>query len=230
MLYIVATPIGNLDDLSIRQAKTLADSEIILAEDTRSAFKLLEAIKKRFDFKIRDNQIVRSFYKEVEYKKSFDVIKDLENGKIVSLISESGMPVISDPGSILLKEVIKLNIKFTVIPGPSAVISALILSGFNTGNFMFLGFLPKKNNELRKLIKKIQKISEVTPSNIFVAYLSMYRYIDSLKIMDELIPDADICICREMTKKFEEVIRGKPKELMSKKFKGELTLVLKLTH
>jgi len=228
MLYIVATPLGNLDDLSVRQAKTLVSSDIILAEDTRSAYKLLKAIVDRFGFKSTEKQIVRSFYREKEYTKTFEAIKDLEQGKTISLISESGMPLISDPGEQLVKEVIKRKLKFTVIPGATAFTIALIHSGFSTKKFMYLGFLPKKQSELKTLINKLMKINKIVEEATFVTYVSIHRLNDTLKIMDQLIPDADICICREMTKKFEEIIRGKPKELMDKKYKGEITLVLQL--
>ncbi|MEX1052356.1 MAG: 16S rRNA (cytidine(1402)-2'-O)-methyltransferase [Patescibacteria group bacterium] len=226
MLYIVATPLGNLDDISIRQAKTLVNSEIILAEDTRSAFKLLEAIKTKFNYKVIDNQKIISFYKEKEYQESFEIIKDLEAGKTISLISESGTPLISDPGEILLKEVIKRKIQFTIVPGSTALITALLHSGFPAQSFMFLGFAPKEDKTLKKLIVKIQRISEIEPNTSFIFYLSKYRYNNTLNVFNDMVPDAEICICREMTKKFEEIIRGKPKNLMNLKLKGELTVVL----
>jgi 16S rRNA (cytidine1402-2'-O)-methyltransferase len=158
----------------------------------------------------------------------FDVVKDLEDGKIISLISESGLPLISDPGEKLLREVIKRKLKFTVIPGSTAVTTALVHSGFTTKNFLFLGFIPKKQVELEKLINKLISIKKIIGDVTFIAYESAHRLETTLKIMEQLIPDEEVCICREMTKKFEEIIRGKPSELIGKKYKGEITLVLKL--
>src|SRR3989339_862609 len=124
MLYIVSTPIGNLDDLSLRQAKTLATSDIILAEDTRFAFTLLDAIKKRFMLSVTCSKIW-SYYKEKEFEKLPEIINLLEQGKNISLISQAGTPLISDPGYLLVKTAVKRDIQITVIPGPSALITAL---------------------------------------------------------------------------------------------------------
>ncbi|MEK7109754.1 MAG: SAM-dependent methyltransferase, partial [Patescibacteria group bacterium] len=130
MLNIVSTPIGNLDDLSIRQAKTLATSDIILSEDTRSAQTLLEAIKKRFTLTVTCST-VWSYYKEKEFQKLPEIIDLLKEGKNISLISEAGTPLVSDPGYLLVKSCTQRNLPITVIPGPSAVTTALVYSGFN---------------------------------------------------------------------------------------------------
>ena len=113
MLYIVATPIGNLDDLSLRQAKTIINSEILLAEDTRSARKIINAIKEKFGLIPINIQIIQSFYKDNEFDLTYKILKELGKGKNISMISESGMPLISDPGGFLVNEVIKRNIKFS---------------------------------------------------------------------------------------------------------------------
>ena len=227
MLYIVATPIGNLDDLSIRQAKTIINCEILLAEDTRSAHKIISAIKEKFGLTSKNNQQIQSFYKENEFDLTYKALKDLEQNKDISLISESGLPLISDPGGFLVNELIKRNIKFTVIPGLTALATALVYSGFNSKNVMFIGFLPKKNTDIKKTIKNLIEINKIRKDLTIVFYESIHRINNTLKIFDELIPEANVCICREMTKKFEEILRGKPKELMNKKYKGEITLVLK---
>ncbi|MFH0979565.1 MAG: 16S rRNA (cytidine(1402)-2'-O)-methyltransferase [Candidatus Roizmanbacteria bacterium] len=236
MLYIVSTPIGNLDDLSIRQAKTLINSDIILAEDTRSARILLDAIKSRFkDLTSRIYSLnIVSYYKEKEFEKLPEVIEWLEQGKNISLISESGSPLISDPGYLLVKTCIKEKIPFTVIPGSTAIISSLILSGFNPKEFMFLGFLPKKETEKNKFINKLKSIKEIFPEMIFVFYESPQRINETLQCFtspagrqETLKWNPDIVICREMTKKFEETTRGKAAELMNKQYKGEITVVLK---
>ena len=145
MLYVVSTPIGNLDDLSIRQAKTLAASDIILAEDTRSAQILLDAVKKRFNIPVVCST-VWSYYKEKEFQKLPEIIDLLKEGKNISLVSEAGTPLVSDPGYLLVKSCIQRNLPITVIPGPSAATTALVYSGFNPQEHMFLGFFPKKNH------------------------------------------------------------------------------------
>lgn len=228
MLYIVATPIGNLRDLSIRQAETLANSEIILAEDTRSAKTLLRAIKRLFNLQINPNQRLISYYKEKEFEKLPEVLKLLKENENVSLISESGMPLISDPGFLLVKTVIKESIPYIVIPGPTAVVTALVASGFNTQDFMFLGFLPKKEQEIMKTLKELRNLKRLFPEVIAAFYESPKRVNITLELIQQVLPSSEVVIARELTKKFEEIIRGKPKDLMSRNYKGEITVILKL--
>lgn len=226
MLYIVGTPIGNLDDISLRQAKILVASDYILAEDTRSAKILLDAINKRFTLQVTSIPKIISYYKEKEFEKLAYIIDLLKEGKTVSLISESGMPLISDPGYLLVKTVIKEKLSLTVIPGPSAITTAMVLSGSMKKEFMFLGFLPKKSSELLKLFSRFKSLEELFQEMVFVAYESSQRIKETLKLLSETLPESKICICREMTKKFEEVIRGKPIDLIERNFKGELTLII----
>lgn len=230
MLNIVSTPIGNLDDLSIRQAKTLIASDIILAEDTRSAKILINGIKQRFPQLITNHQsldtLLISYYKEKEFEKLPQVIDSLKQDKVVSLISESGTPLVSDPGYLLVKTCIKEKIPLTVIPGPSAVVSAMVLSGFDPSEFTFIGFLPKKQNEKIKILKKIRSVKKIFPDLSFVFYESAQRINSTLNIFEELEWDPDLVICREITKKFEEVVRGKAIELLNRTYKGEITIVL----
>ena len=228
MLFVVSTPIGNLDDLSIRQAKTLMSSDVILAEDTRSAKILIDAIGSRFSHissNVNRPNIV-SYYKEKEFEKLPEVIDYLKQGKTVSLISESGTPLLNDPGYLLVKTCVKEKIPFTVIPGPSAVTSALPLSGFDPSQFVFLGFLPKKQNQKIKIFKKLALVKQVFPEMVFVFYESPQRINETLQCINTLKWDPDIVICREMTKKFEEVTRGKAEELLKRNYKGELTIVI----
>lgn len=229
MLYIVGTPIGNLDDLSLRQAKTLLSSDIILAEDTRSAGILLDACRLRSQPLITSHQTPKliSYYKEKEFEKLPEVMEFLKDGKNISLISESGMPLISDPGYLLIKTAIKEKITITVIPGPSAITTALICSGFNPHRFMFLGFFPKKQSELLRLINKAKQIKQIFPEMIVVFFESPNRINQTLQYINESSPEFEIVICREMTKKFEEVIRGKAVDLMNRTYKGEITVILK---
>ncbi|PIP62686.1 16S rRNA (cytidine(1402)-2'-O)-methyltransferase [Candidatus Roizmanbacteria bacterium CG22_combo_CG10-13_8_21_14_all_35_9] len=228
MLYIVSTPIGNLDDLSLRQAKTLVNSDIILAEDTRSAKILLDAIKQRFQFQVSSfkSPVIVSYYKEVEFEKLPEIISWLKQEKKVSLISESGSPLISDPGYLLVKTVIKEKLPLTIVPGPSAIISGLQLSGINPNQFMFLGFLPKKENQIVQLINQLYTIKKTFPEMVFVFYESPQRIYRTLQCFKSLEWRSEIVICREMTKKFEEIIRGKAEELLKRNYKGELTVVI----
>ena len=200
MFNIVATPIGNLKDLSIRQAETIASSDYLLCEDTRTVQNLFLAIKNKFNLKINQKQEIISFYKEKEYTESFRIIEILKNNKIVSLVSESGTPIISDPGLFILQQVIKNNIPYSVIPGTTALITALVYSGFENKKFMYLGFLPKKENEIIKLIDNIKSVVKIIPKTSFVFYDSNHRINKTLEILDKYIPNTNICICREMTK------------------------------
>lgn len=226
MLYIVGTPIGNLEDLSIRQAKTLSQAEIILAEDTRSTSFLIEKIKEKFNYSINPNQKIISYYKEKEFEKLPEILEWLEDGKHIALASEAGMPVISDPGFLLISTCIKRNIPFTVIPGPSAVTTAVVYSGFNPKQYMFLGFLPKKESELIKLIGKIKEVKKLFSDCIFVAFDSPMRINESLKLLKEHYADGEVVVTRELTKKFEEIVRGKAEELLKREYKGEITLLV----
>lgn len=227
MLHIVSTPIGNLEDLSYRQAYTLAWSDVILAEDTRSAHKLMGGIESIFGVKRKAEQQFWSYYKEVEFEKLPDVLDLLRNDKVVSLISDAGTPLVSDPGFLLMKQVIRENLQYTVIPGPSAVITALIHSGVNAQNFQFVGFLPKKNGELMKAVDQMKRMKEMNKDIAIVFFESAQRMNETLSILNTILPEVHVTICREMTKKFEEVLRGTPAELMKHKgLKGELTVVI----
>jgi len=235
MLYVVGTPIGNLKDLSFRQAETIAQADIILTEDTRSISAIYKAITTYFKMPINPSQRTISYYKEKEFEKLPEVINFLKEDKKVVLVSESGMPLISDPGFLLVKTVIKQNLPYTVIPGPTAITTALVASGFNpsplsdktTGGFMFLGFLPKKSTHLLQLFNRLQLVRKIFPETIFVFYESPHRIKSSLQCFDTLKCDAEIVVCRELTKKFEEIVRGKAKDLMNRDYKGEIVLLIK---
>jgi len=226
MLYIVATPIGNLEDLSIRQAKLISSADILLSEDTRSSGLLLLQIEKLFNYKQNPKLRHVSYYKETEFQKLPMVLSELESGKQVVLISSAGMPIISDPGSLLVKQVIKKSIPYTIIPGPTAYTTALVHSGFETGTHMFVGFFPKKTSELAKLLKQFTTIKSINPETVFIAYESPNRINKTLETISTYLPNTDLVICRELTKKFEEIIRGKAKDLMQRPFKGELVILL----
>jgi 16S rRNA (cytidine1402-2'-O)-methyltransferase len=226
MLYLVATPIGNLDDISYRQAKILSSSDYILAEDTRSYAILRQGIQERFHFQFIKKQTVISYYKEKEFEKLPFVIQLLNEGKTVSLVSESGMPVVSDPGQLLVRISIKKHIPFIIIPGPSSVDTAFGYSGFKTNQFMFAGFLSKKENEIKKQIEIWKQIKQVETKLAIIFFESPLRIQNTLKLLQDYFPESEICICREMTKKFEEIIRAKTKDILIENQKGEFTIVL----
>lgn len=216
ILYLVATPIGNLEDISQRALNILSSIDFILCEDTRESGKLLNhyGIKK---------QLI-SFHSYSEDEKIPFVIQELKNGKSAALISDSGTPCISDPGSKLVRACIEHEIDVKPIPGPNSIIAALVLSGFEITSFYFEGFLPQKKGR-RKLIEEISKRKEMT-----VFFESPYRIQRLLHEMNELCPDREIALCRELTKKFEEVIRGRVSSLVKNmnnlKLKGEFVVVV----
>lgn len=229
MLYLVGTPIGNLEDLSLRQAKTILTADILLAEDTRSAETLLSAAERLFSLSRNSAQIVVSYYKEREFEKLPYILSLLVDNKNVALISEAGMPSISDPGALLAHHCRKNNIPFTVIPGPTSITTALALAGNSSHTWTYLGFLPKKPNDIKRLVEKLKLVPLFEKKDhVFVAFESPERYIDTMKLFSDIIPTATISVCRELTKKFEEVLIGHPAELAKKPIRGEIVLILSL--
>ena len=213
-LYLVATPIGNLKDMSFRSLEVLKKSDYILCEDTRVSKNLLEK------YQIKSKLI--SNHKFNEKKNSLQVIEYLKTGKLISLISDAGTPSISDPGLVLVNECIKNNIKIFSIPGPSAVTTAIAASGFSD-KFFFYGFLPEKKN---KIDEELKKLSNFNYSIIFFS---------SSKKINKIIPGfkkyfagRKIVFCREISKLYEEYIRRNIDELetFNDDLKGELTIVL----
>jgi len=229
MLYLVGTPIGNLQDLSLRQAKTILTADVILAEDTRSAETLISAAERLFTMERNHQAKVISYYKEREFEKLPYILELLAEGKNIALISEAGMPLISDPGGLLASHCRKKNIPFTVIPGPSSVTTALALAGTTAHTWTYLGFLPRKENELRKLIEKMKQVPSFGKNDhVFIAFESPERFVDTMKVLARTNPTASITVCREMTKMYEEVLTGTPAELAKNKLRGELVLIISL--
>ncbi len=225
MLKIVGTPIGNLSDLSLRQAIAIMGADIILAENTGSAGILLQQIPEYFPDLERNPELrVMGFHKDNEFQKLSEVLELISEDKNLVMISEAGMPLIADPGYALVKHLVKENIAFEVVPGPTAVDMAVVYSGFNPSQFTFLGFLPKKPNEKKKMFLAMQQYSNITMPLVF--YESPFRIVETLEILEEIVPKAQIVICRELTKKFEEIVRGTPSELKTRDYKGEITIVL----
>lgn len=218
-LYIVSTPIGNLKDITLRALDILKDAEIIFAEDTRRTSILLTK------YEIKNKKLI-SFNDFNKEKKTPSIINDLKLEKNIVLVSDSGTPAISDPGFYLVRESVKNGINVAPIPGPTAAISALVASGFPTDSFVFYGFTPKKEKAKKDFFNMIKNNDKTT-----IIYESPYRLIKTLEVMNEVMPDKDICIGREMTKKFEEFIRGTAKEvyekLKDKNIKGEITIVIR---
>ena len=213
-LYIVSTPIGNLDDITFRAIETLKKSDFILCEDTRHSQKILN----KFNI---SNKLI-SYHKFNEKKSVKKIIQYLNEGKILSLISDAGTPIISDPGNIIIKECVKNNFNIFTIPGPSAVISAVSLSGFGD-KFLFYGFLPKTENELKKCLKNL--INENSSLVFFIPAIKVNFYIKAFKTF---FPGRNIFIAREMTKTHESYYRDKVDKinLFEKPLKGELTIVI----
>jgi len=213
-LYVVSTPIGNLQDITLRAIYILKNSELILCEDTRTSTKLL----KKFNISTK----IISYHKFNEKKRLGKIIQLIKNNKIVSLISDAGTPVISDPGMILIKECIKNNIALHPIPGPSAVISALSVSGFDE-KFLFYGFLPNSESQIKNEIKNL---CDFPYSIIF--FVSSNKINKVIKIFKMFFSERKIMIAKEMTKIYESFIRNDVNSLDVSKYnlKGELTVVI----
>lgn len=225
-LFIVATPIGNLEDITLRALRVLGECDVVLAEDTRTAMKLLQ----HFDL---PHKKLLSFFEENEEERIPGVIALLKEGKNVALISESGTPLISDPGFKLVRQTIKEKLSLESIPGPTALIAALTVSGLPTNAFIFAGFLPKKDVKRKKFLQEL----EVATKNLkqvktVVFYESPHRLIKTLQTVKEVFGDVDIVIARELTKLHEEVVRGTVEEMLvyfnKVKPRGEFVTVLKL--
>ena len=210
MLYIVATPIGNLGDITLRALEILEKVEYLLCEDTRKTGLMLANLK------IKNKPKLISFYDEVEEQKTPEVIKLLQDNREVALVTDAGTPIISDPGWRLIKKCRSLGISYTSLPGACAAINGLVLSGLPSGRFMFLGFLPKKDGERLKILERYKEFDGTK-----IVYESPFR----IKKLEEQIKKVygdkvQIAITREMTKKFEEVLTTVEKEP-----KGEMTVI-----
>ena len=216
-LYIVPTPIGNLDDITLRAINTLKSSDLILSEDTRHAKKLLS------HYKISTK--VKSYHLNNEHKKVNEYVKLMLNGKTISLITDAGTPCISDPGFLLVREAIKNEIKITCLPGSTALIPAIVLSGLSSDAFIFEGFLPRKKGRKSKL----KQISQNVMTTII--YESPYRIIKTLSdLSDFLGGDREISVSREISKIYEETFRGSVNDALEhfsdKKIKGEFVICI----
>tara|TARA_B100000427_G_scaffold90229_1_gene74495 strand:- start:853 stop:1713 length:861 start_codon:yes stop_codon:yes gene_type:complete len=213
-LYCVATPIGNLGDITLRALEVIKNSDLILCEDTRVSKKLLSK------FKIHNKLI--SHHKFNESKNLSFILEHLDNNKIISIISDAGTPAISDPGRILINKCVEKNIDIYSVPGPSAVTAAISVSGFSD-KYLFCGFLPEKKNELNKLFNSFSKLNYSIV--FFISPKKINKIIDLIK---KYFFSRNILICREITKFHEEYIRSSVKNLseVSISTKGEVTIVI----
>ncbi len=218
ILYIVATPIGNLSDISARAIETLSNVDLILAEDTRVTGKLLS----RFGIKAR--QI--SYHDHNEKTKAPSIIEDLINGKDIALVSDAGTPLISDPGYTLVNLAIKEGIEITPVPGPSSILAALSVSGFPSDRFCFEGYAPRTEGKLRRFFESFKDENRTV-----VFFETPHRVKKSLKIMLEELGNREIFIGRELTKKFEEKSRGNIEDVLAgfenRTIKGEIVVIVK---
>jgi len=214
-LFLVATPIGNLEDITIRAINVLKEVDIIAAEDTRHTLKLLN----HFDIK----KPLISYYKEIEKNKSEILIEKLLEGKNIALVSDAGTPAISDPGEEIVKECIKNNIEINPIPGACAFVNALICSGLSTREFVFVGFLPTNNKEKKEKIKEIGNIDKT-----IILYESPHRIKETLEKILEIIGNRKVVLAREITKIHEEFIRGNIEEVLLEieDKKGEFVILI----
>ena len=217
-LYVVATPIGNLEDITLRALRILKEVDIIACEDTRRTLKLLNY------YDIHGRKLV-PYHEHNEREVSKKLIEELLSGKDIALVSDAGTPCISDPGYRIVRLAREEGIEVIPVPGPSAVIAAISASGFPTDRFLFVGFLPRKESQLRETLKEVVKL----PYTV-VSYESPHRIERTLKILGEITPQKRIGVYREITKVNEEFLEGTPEEvleeLLSKnKLKGEFVLL-----
>lgn len=217
-LYIVSTPIGNLEDITLRAIRILKEIDLIAAEDTRVTKKLLNHlnINKRLISYFEYNKLTREEY----------LINLLKDGKNIALVCDAGTPCISDSGYLLIHKAYKNNIKVVSIPGPSSIISALSISGVNTDRFIFLGFLKKKSSKRRKELERYKNEDKV-----IVFFESPHRIIETLSDIKQVFENVFVVVTRELTKKFEEVVRGSIDEVInffiSKEILGEFCVIIK---
>ncbi len=202
-LYIISTPIGNLEDITLRALRVLKEVDVIAAEDTRHSLKLLT------HYGISKPLV--SYWGEKEKVKSTEILKKLNSGQIVALISDAGTPGISDPGSVLIKKALEEGIRVASVPGASALIAALSISGLSTEKFTFIGFLPVKHGQRQKVLKDLS-----LEQRTFVFYEAPHRILETLSDMKEILGERKIAVVKEITKIHEEVFRGSISEILNR--------------
>jgi len=217
MLYVVATPIGNLGDITLRAVEALKSADVIAAEDTRHSGLLLK------HFEIKKPFI--SYHQHNEATRTLQLVERLARGENIALITDAGTPGLSDPGLRLIRECIKRELPFTIVPGASSILAALIGSGFSTERFFFGGFLPVKPGQRER---ELQAAAEREETSIF--FESPYRLTKTLAVCIDVMSERQLCVARELTKRFEEFRRGVASELLAHYQahppKGEIVLVI----
>lgn len=216
-LYLVATPIGNLEDITLRALRTLRECHVVAAEDTRRTGLLL----KHFDI----SKPLISYFQFNEAKRSEQILERLRRGEIVALVTDAGSPGISDPGERVVQAATAAGLRVEPVPGPSALVAALTASGLSTEEFHFAGFLPHKSGQRRN---KLAALAGTAGTLVF--YESPYRIEKLLSELADVFPDRDVVLARELTKKFEEFLRGKPsaliEQLRGRSLKGEFVVLV----
>ena len=220
MLYVVATPIGNLRDITMRALEILKDVDLVAAEDTRHSGILLK------HYQI-DKPLI-SYHEHNEAMRAAQLIERLATGQKIALITDAGTPGLSDPGARLIRECIKRDLPLTIVPGPSSLLPALVGSGFSTEKFFFGGFLPIKSGQRERELRAVATRQETS-----IYFESPYRLTKTLKASIDVLQDRQLCVARELTKKFEEFRRGTAAELLdhyqAHPPKGEIVLVISPT-
>ena len=217
MLYVIATPIGNLGDITLRGLEVLRSADVVAAEDTRHSGLLLKhfGVKKPFV----------SYHEHNEAVRTVELVERLARGENVALITDAGTPGVSDPGMRLIRECINRELPFTIIPGPSSILLALVGSGFSTEKFAFRGFLPVKSGQRERELRIAADCKETT-----LFFESPYRLVKTLQACSNIMPYRQLCVARELTKKFEEFRRGTAAQLLAHysahRAKGEIVLVV----
>ena len=216
-LYLVATPIGNLEDITLRALRVLRECDLVAAEDTRRTGQLL----KHFGI----SKPLLSYFQFNEAKRSEEIIERLRRGEKIALVTDAGSPGISDPGERVVKAAIAAGLRVEPVPGPCALVAALTASGLPTDEFHFIGFLPHKSGQRRNQLESLKAFE-----GTLVLYESPYRIGKLLAQLNELFPERQVVLARELTKKFEEFLRGKPAELLAlaqkRSLKGEFVVLV----
>ncbi len=217
MLFIVATPIGNLQDITLRALDVLKNVDIIVSEDTRETRKLLN------HFQI--HKPLMSYYKGCEKEKSEEILRLLSEGKKVALVCDRGTPGISDPAYYVVRKCQEYKFPVVPVPGPSALTAALSVSGFPLDSFSFYGFIPRKRTEKIEFLTRIGEKDEIS-----VFFESVHRIKETIDVLNDIFPERRLVVCRELTKKFEQIIAGSVSQIHSKlnqiKMRGEFVLIL----
>jgi 16S rRNA (cytidine1402-2'-O)-methyltransferase len=217
MLYVVATPIGNLGDITLRALDVLKSVDLIAAEDTRHSGMLLKHLEIK--------KPLVSYHEHNEAMRTAQLVERLAADENVALITDAGTPALSDPGARLIRACIERGLPLTIIPGPSSILAALVGSGFSTERFYFGGFLPVKSGQRERELRATAERGETT-----IFFESPYRLTKTLAVCTGVMPDRQLCVARELTKKFEEFRHGIPSELLAHYGahppKGEIVLVI----